>query len=222
MSIGGGSLVRRSLVCILLLGSFLVGGIRVVSDSKENHRDFDWYKTQFGTGGTGNCGPACAAMAIYWAKGENISVRKMRDEIGDPYGNRATTLANQKWAIENHGVPTRYTYPESVRDLKEIIRRGHIAILWIHTGRISKPKGDVTQTKIGRYYDDECGHYVVLKGMSPNERYFIIHDPIPGDWRTNTVRYDDGGMLGRNRYFPVTEVWSSLMERKVVEVLGIH
>jgi hypothetical protein len=201
------------LVCMLLV----LGGL-AWSDAEQGQEDFDWYKTQFGTGGTGNCGPACVAMAIYWATGKDISVRQIREEIGEPHGNRATTLEDQLRAIENHGVRAEYGYPRSIDDIVDIIRDGGIAILWIHTGEIRKPEGDVTRTRVGRYYEDECGHYIVIKGYSPDRQYFIVHDPIPGDWATNTVRYPDGGMLGENRFFSVSEIWNSLMERKVIEI----
>jgi hypothetical protein len=188
------------------------------AESEGQSSDFYWYKTQFGTGGTGNCGPACAAMAIHWATGRDISVRKIRDEIGEPNGSRATSLALQKWIIEKHGVKAEYIWPNSAAQLLTVVKRGNIALLWIHTGKISMSKGDVTKTRKGRYYPDECGHYIVLKGLTSDGDYFIVHDPAPGDWATNTVRYPDGGRLGVNRYFAVSEVWESLMERKVIEV----
>ncbi len=180
--------------------------------------DFDWYKTQFGSGGTGNCGPASAAMAIQWATGQNTSVREIRNEIGEPNGNRATSLDHQKWVIARHGVKTAYIEVASAQELVGILKRGNIAILWIHTAKIRMAKGNVTDTREGRYYSDECGHYIVLHGVSPDGEFFVVHDPVPGDWALNTVRYPDGGMLGRNRYFPVSEVWASLMQKKVIEV----
>jgi hypothetical protein len=180
--------------------------------------DFDWYKTQFGSGGTGNCGPASAAMAIHWATGRDISVRDVRKEIGEPNGSRATSLDHQKWVIARHGIKAVYTHVSSTEELVGLLKRGNIAILWIHTAKIRMPKGNVAKTREGRYYPDECGHYIILHGVSPDGKFFIVHDPAPGDWATNTVRYPDGGMLGRNRYFSVSEVWASLKQKRVIEV----
>ena len=205
---------------ILVYPTFLSTTSPLWAESEGDSVDSGWYKTQFGTGGMGNCGPTSAAMAIHWATGRDISVRQVRDAIGEPNGSRATSLNHQKWVIQKYGVLAEFTRVSSVGELRSIIERGHIAILWIHTRKISMPTGDVTSTRKGRYYPDECGHYIVLKGLSPDGEYFIVHDPAPGDWATNTVRYPDGGMLGRNRHFPVSEVWASLMERRVIEVHG--
>ena len=214
----GASLIAALPLLILAL----LPASRLCAETCETGRSYDWYKTQFGTGGTGNCGPACVAMAIFWATGADVSVRKVREEIGEPGGNRATSLAHQKMVLDARGVRAEYTFVASVEDLRAVVDRGRIAILWIHTGRLGKPSGDVTQTNRGRYYDDECGHYIVLKGYTEDGDgdWFIVHDPIPGDWTTNTVRYPDGSMLGRSRWFKANEVWSSLMERKVIEIHG--
>jgi hypothetical protein len=206
----------RFIVILGLLG-ILTQGIGAETDGRAV--GFDWYKTQFGSGGTGNCGPACAAMAVHWATGKTISVWEVRNQIGEPNGSRATSLEHQKWVITKNAVKCRFAAVKSVADLVAIVKRGHIAIIWIHTGKISMPKGNVALTKLGRYYPDECGHYIVVHGLSADGRFFVVHDPAPGDWATNTVRYPDGGMLGRNRYFAVSEVWASLMQKRVIEVL---
>ncbi len=203
---------------IIVIGLFGILSQAIWAETNGQAVDYDWYKTQFGTGGTGNCGPTCAAMAIHWAMGRNISVMEVRNQIGEPNGSRATSLEHQKWVITKNGVKSRFTKLRVVTDLAEIVKRGNIAIIWIHTGKIGMPKGNVTLTRRGRYYFDECGHYIVLHGLSEDERYFIVHDPAPGDWATNTVRYPDGGMLGKSRYFPVSEVWASLMQKRAIEV----
>ncbi len=204
------------LVCAFIC--LVAGGGPGVAETAEAAAGFDWYKTQFGTGGLGNCGPACAAMAIYWATGQDISVRRIRAEIGATGGGRATNLAQQKQAIDDHEVSCVYTELAAIQGLRDIIDRGNIAVLYIHTAPLSRTPGNVTRTRVGRYYADECGHYIVVKGYTVDERYFICHDPIPGDWATNTVRYPDGSMLGRNRYYSAADVWAALRSRRVVEV----
>lgn len=214
-----GLIMRKSIYLLIYL--FCTASLAIFplwAESEGRSVDLDWYKTQFGSGGTGNCGPAVAAMAIHWATGQDISVREVRNEIGEPNGSRATSLDHQKWVIGRHGVKTAYTWVRSAQGLSGILKRGNIVIIWIHTGKIRVPKGDVTKTREGRYYPDECGHYIILHDVSPDGEFFIVHDPAPGDWATNTVRYPGGGMLGRNRYFPVSEVWASLMQKRVLEV----
>lgn len=200
------------LVCVSAIGQN-TGDIPIRTSGTE----FDWYKTQFNTG-LGNCGPAAAAMVIYWATGRDIGVTDVRTEIGDTGGEGGTSLDDLKSIVDKHEVRTAYTSLGSADDLRRMIDRDSIAILWIHTGFLSKTTGDTTTTRIGRYYEDECGHYVVVTGYSTDKRYFVVHDPIPGDWVTNSTRYPDGSMLGSNRYFPADEIWASLKVGYVVEI----
>ncbi len=184
---------------------------------RESEAEFEWYKTQFGTG-PGNCGPAVAAMAIYWSTGKDVSIEQVREEIGEPNNSRAVSLDHLKWALDKNGVSSMFREVESILDLRKIIDGDRIAILWIHTGWLTEEKGDTTATRIGRYYEDECGHFVVLKGYTMDDRYFVTHDPIPGDWLTNTIRYPDGSMLGKDRYYDVSELWQSLKVIRVIDV----
>lgn len=200
------------LVCVSAFGESS-GDVPIRTSTAE----YDWYKTQFNTG-LGNCGPACSAMAIYWATGRDITVEQVRAAIGDTGGEGGTSLDDLKSVVDKRGVRTAYTSLETADDLRRMIDRGSIAILWIHTGFLSKIAGDPARNRIGRYYEDECGHYIVVSGYSIDGRYFVAHDPIPGDWVTNSVRYPDGSMLGNNRFFPAEEIWASLKVGYVVEI----
>ena len=210
--------MKQRIYLIVNLVVLAAVGPGLMAQSNEATAGIDWYKTQFGTGGLGNCGPAAAAMGVYWATLTDISVRQVRTEIGDTKYGRATSLAQQKTVLDNHAVANSYTELSSIQSLVDIIDRGNIAILWIHTGPLEKPSGDKTATRIGRYYEDEVGHYIVAKGYTASKMYFVCHDPIPGDWATNTTRYPDGSMLGNNRHYAGAELWASLMSKKVIEI----
>ena len=177
----------------------------------------EWYKTQWATG-LGNCGPACAAMAVHWATGEPVTVQELRDHIGEPNGSRATSLDHQKDAIVAFNVAAEYVRLNEASDILRIVDNGHIAILWIHTGFLTKTSGDPTTDRLGRYYEDECGHYVVVLGYTQDRMNLIVHDPIPGDWSSNSRRYRDGSMLGMGRHYPLAEVWESLKSPRVIEI----
>lgn len=184
---------------------------------REASAEFDWYKTQFGTG-LGNCGPASAAMAAYWSTGRDVSVEDVREDIGEPNNSRAVSPDHLQAVLDAMGVPSRYVQLDSIGDMYAVIDSGGIAVLWIHTGWLTHAEGDTASTRIGRYYEDKCGHYVVLKGYTLDDRYFIVHDPIPGDWYTNEKLYPDGTMLGRDRYYAVEELWKSLKAQNVIVV----
>ncbi|MBN2738469.1 MAG: LysM peptidoglycan-binding domain-containing protein [Spirochaetales bacterium] len=181
-------------------------------------RDFDWYKTQFATGVVGNCGPSCVAMARYWSQGKDVSVAKIRQIIGIPYQNGGLDWKHLEKGLGYYGIPYSTTKTLSPRDLRNIIDRGNIAIVSYDTESIKKTQGDPVTNLIGRYYNDQSGHYIIVKGYTKDFNHFIVYDPIPSDWKKNDKRYGDGEtMLGKNRYYPSAELFKT-MKREVIEV----
>jgi hypothetical protein len=74
----------------------------------------------------------------------------------------------------------------------------------------------------GKYYNDEVGHYIIIKGYSLNGEYFVSYDPIPNDWTVNSFRYgDELSMVGRNRYYNSREILRSLRSYEMIVVPGI-
>jgi hypothetical protein len=180
--------------------------------------DLDWYKSQWGTG-IANCGPALVAMAILWARGQDFSVEAIRDEIGWPYEDGSTSFDDLRGSLQRHGVRSGMPTLSSTRALTDIVDRGHIALVLIQTGSISRTEGNPAMNIVGRYYDDDEGHYVIVKGYSLDRRYFVVYDPYPVDWDTNSLRYGDGAtMIGKNRYYPTDELFTALKTRTVIEV----
>jgi hypothetical protein len=46
-----------------------------------------------------------------------------------------------------------------------------------------------------------------------------VYDAIPGDWKKNKIRYRDGvSMIGRNRFFSIEEVMSSITGKDMIVV----
>jgi PKD repeat protein len=179
---------------------------------------YNWYKTQFATGVNGNCGPACVAMAIHWAAAHDIPVEKVRAEIGMPYRNGSISYANMVTSFKKHRVTAYVKKVSKTDDMCRIIDRGNLAIVVFYTGKISKTKGNKSDNMVGRYYEDETGHYVIVKGYTLDKKYFIVYDPIPSDWKNNKDRYADGtSMLGKNRYYSCSELMKAI-RREVLEV----
>jgi len=183
-----------------------------------NREDIEWYKTQFGTGAA-NCGPALVAMSILWARGIDFSVQDIRDEIGYPYDDGAVSFDNLSDSLRRHKVSFTSPTLAGPRDLQEILNRGHIALLLIQSGGISRTKDDPAGDIVGRYYDDDEGHYILVKGYSLDGRYFVVYDPYPVDWETNGLRYeDDHSMIGKNRYYLTSEIFAALKTTMVIEI----
>jgi hypothetical protein len=189
-----------------------------VSARQVGREDVDWYKTQYGTG-YANCGPAVVSMAVLWARGQDVPVQTIRDEIGYPYDDGAVSFDNLTDALGRHRV--KFTLPElgGPGDLRKILDRGHLAVVLIQSGDIQKVHGDPVTNLVGRYYDDDEGHYVLVKGYTLDNGFFVVYDPYPVDWESNSLRYGDNvSMIGKNRYLPADQVFDALKTSVVIEV----
>jgi hypothetical protein len=155
-------------------------------------------------------------MASYWASGIDTSVATIRSEIGLPYANGAVNFENMLPSLRKRNVDYRFLKVQSAADIRSVVDRGNIGIILIHTGRIAKSNSN---SLTGRYYNDSTGHYVIVKGYTLDGAYFVVYDPIPSDWQTNSRRYEDGvSMLGRNRFYPVDQVMRALRRSQVMEI----
>jgi hypothetical protein len=183
-----------------------------------SREDIDWYKTQYGTG-IANCGPALVSMAILWARGKDVPVQQIRAEIGYPNDDGGTSFDDLGGSLGRHGVSYRSPTLSSPRELMNILDRGHLAFVLIQSGDIQKVKGDPSANLIGRYYDDDEGHYVLVKGYSLDRDYFVVYDPYPVDWESNSMRYaDEVTMIGKNRYYSAQQLFDALKTRMIIEI----
>ena len=182
--------------------------------------DFNWYRTQFNTGTSSNCGPASASMAIGWGIGKYYSVSSVRQTIGWQ-GEGGTSFEELLGVIKNQGIPASIQPLRSVQNLRDVIDSGAIAIILFYTQGVKTTQADPASSFFGKYYNDSVGHYTVVKGYSLNGDYFIVNDPIPSDWAANGFRYgDEISMMGRNRYYLAAEVLRSLRRPDMIVVPG--
>jgi hypothetical protein len=180
--------------------------------------DLDWYKSQYGTG-IANCGPALVSMAILWARGLDTTVDQIREEIGWPYDDGATSYDDLRGSLARHGVRFSSPFLTANRELYSLLDKGHIAFLLIQSGLIDTTPGNPAANMVGRYYDDDEGHYVIVKGYSLDHRYLVVYDPYPVDWESNSLRYGDGiTQIGKDRYYPADQVFAALKTREVIEI----
>jgi hypothetical protein len=207
LSVGAGKAVRPVYVFVPPLPSRQV-----------TRDDLDWYRTQFGTG-IANCGPALVSMAILWARGKDVQVQQIRAEIGYPYDDGATSFEDLEESLRRHGVGFKSPTLTEPQDLQDLLDRGHIAFVLIQSGGIEKVDGDPSTNLVGRYYGDDLGHYVLVKGYSLDKSYFVVYDPYPVDWESNSMRYaDEVTMIGKNRYYPAGELFDALRTKMILEV----
>jgi LysM repeat protein len=180
--------------------------------------NFNWYRTQFNTGTSSNCGPASASMAIGWALGKYFSVSSVRQAVGWQ-GEGGTSFEELLRVIRAEGATASLQPLRSAQSLKDIIDAGNIAVVLFRTDGVASSRSDPAADLFGKYYNDTVGHYIVIKGYSLNGEYFVIHDPIPSDWGANSFRYpDEVSMIGRNRYYAAQELLRSLRRADMIVV----
>jgi hypothetical protein len=180
--------------------------------------NYNWYRTQFNTGTTSNCGPASASMAIGWSLGKYFPVSAVRQAVGWQ-GEGGTSLEELLKVIKNQGVAAAIQPLRSVQAVKDVIDSGSIAVVLFHTDGVRTSRADPAADLFGKYYNDSVGHYIVIKGYSLNGEFFVIYDPIPSDWGANSFRYsDDMSMIGRNRYYSSAELLRSLRRADMIVV----
>lgn len=188
-----------------------------VASKHVDRSDMDWYMTQFNTETTSNCGPTVTAMSIKWAKGVQVPVANVRDMVGWE-GDGAVSMTQLQTVLESYNVRTRMFEMSSPDEIFKILDKGHLlAISYNMAGvaPVENPKANL----LGQYYADHGGHYLALKGYSLDRKYVIVYDPIPSDWAYNSGRYGDGeSMFGRNRYYPVDQLWEALRSRQALEI----
>ena len=182
-----------------------------------DRNDVDWYKTQFNTGTTSNCGPTVAAMAVTWATGGDVRVYDVRQYVGWT-GIGAVSIGELQNFLTTQGVTSYAIRVNDPREIMDMIDEDHlVGVVYDMAGldEIQTPETDL----FGQYYTDHGGHYLAIKGYTIDREYFIVYDPIPSDWAYNSARYADGAsMLGRNRYYPVDQLFAALRNRHVLEV----
>jgi hypothetical protein len=184
--------------------------------------DFDWYRTQFNTGTTSNCGPASVAMGVAWSTGEHLPVSSVREAVGWQ-GEGATSFEELIKVLKDQGISAAISPIRGVQNIRDVIDTGGIAVVLFHTGGIGTARGDPAQDLFGKYYNDSVGHYIVIKGYSLDGEYFVIYDPIPSDWSFNSFRYgDDLSMIGRNRYYSSAELLRSLRRADMIAISRSH
>ena len=183
-----------------------------------SHENFNWYRTQFNTGTSSNCGPAAASMAIGWGASKYFPVSSVRQSVGWQ-GEGGTSFEELMGVIRGQGVPASIEPLRSFQNIRDVIDSGSIAIILFHTSGIKSTRQDPANDLFGKYYNDSVGHYLVIKGYSLNGEYLVVHDPIPSDWGANSFRYgDDISMIGRNRYYSTTELLHSLRRADMIVI----
>ena len=178
--------------------------------------EVNWYRTQFDTSTTSNCGPSSVSMGIGWARGIYIPVAQIRDEVGFQ-GVGGTSLDQLEEALRRHKVGVESRAIKSIDEIRNLIDQGHILLVLYTAGMVARNTNDARVDFTGRHFEYEGGHYNIIKGYTKDGRYLIVNDPIPGDWSKNSFRHNDGiSMKGQNRFYPAQDFFKSIHVGRVL------
>ncbi|GMO46052.1 MAG: hypothetical protein Ta2B_27370 [Termitinemataceae bacterium] len=181
--------------------------------------EINWYQTQFNSGTLSNCGPASAAMAISWSTGRYFSTAMVRDAVGWK-GDGATSFEDLIKVIKTKNDTAKIVPLKRFDQIKNVIDSGGIAIVVFKTDGVASNKKNPEKFFFDKYYVDNVGHYIIVKGYSKDGEYLVVNDPIPSDWYENKFRHSDGiSMIGKNRYYKTSELLSSLRRNDMIAVM---
>lgn len=175
----------------------------------------NWFRYQGETGSydlagnqVSNCGPSTAAMEIQHVRGLRLEIRQIRSFLGV---GGATSADQLDYSLRHWGVWSRRSVG-TAPDIPAALRRGHVVIVGLDMGVISRGSdvdGASTSPRLrtGRYYSTDVMHWIIVKGVSPDGRYFTAYDPnVWGAPGTAKYWYSDSTPKGRDRVYSVAEV----------------
>ncbi|MCL4459122.1 MAG: C39 family peptidase [Chloroflexi bacterium] len=182
--------------------------------AREIGASFDWYRYQgewdSGPNNRDNCRVTAVAMAIQFSQNNVwVSIREIRDYLqhGGP-----TSIFDAQKDLSHWGI--RYKGLDTIHDVLESVRRGHIVIVGMVMGDISEgPDYLVAYSDPGqrydRYYSYSGGHAIVVKGVSADGQWLTVYDP--NVWDGNGIYwYSDGTPKGKDRYYRTAEVATAM------------
>lgn len=185
-----------------------------VAASRNISAPFEWYRYQ-GEASSSNyyCGQACAAMAIQFAhNNERVAISDIVNYIPGQSGWTSTSdLLNAlaHWNVDRTTIASGNM--NGVRDA--INNRGHIVLVPIIRGEI--PLGSDWNVKRSDpashwnlYHNPNNpwtgGHWVVVKGISDDQNWVIVYDPLAFNGN-DYYWYSDSTAKGRERYYSYSD-----------------
>ncbi len=209
-------------LCIPVLGLLLFSQINVVKANIDLLFDvfspYEWYRYQGDrssgsdcTSSNANCGPAAVAMAIKYAKHQDVAISKLRTDIG---GNCHSPIDSPAIDKELSAYSVGHKAITSFAEVKAAIKNGNPVIVLIHTYDFSHGLDWLTALSPSNQnkdlYNYPGDHWLVLKGMSDDEQWFIAYDPFVFNKDIYYYQGVDaktrGQEKGYNRYYRASDI----------------
>lgn len=196
-----------------IVGNMENGSVFEKKVQYNSDRDYEWYSSQYNTGEEwrGNCAPTCVRMGMMFQNNVNVpSVEEIRAFSPQPglgwYLNTAVA------AFDHWGYKTKVVKITSKNQVKRrlinTVKSGDIAMVVLNIKKLTY--SDDPDSKYNIYFKGYA-HYIIIKGLSEDGKWFIVHDP----WN------DKEGDIGKDRFYSVEEV-SESVESKSYSFLIIN
>lgn len=173
----------------------------------DNDREYDWYRTQMGTGPEegNNCGPTSVAMAIYWFDPTlDVPPGDIRDMI-TPGARGWWYTTDIAAALDAWEVPYRIR-EASHEAIQEALDAGFVLLFCLNMGYITRAENPKA-THFDRFYAFDSGHFLIVKGHFWDGQWLIVYDP--NNWYDDYYDEAHEWPLGKNRYYNSFEVLTS-------------
>ncbi|WP_234117679.1 cysteine peptidase family C39 domain-containing protein [Clostridium hydrogenum] len=176
------------------------------SEYVSNNKPYSWYIDQGNTGtySNNNCGPSSTTMALKWYY-PNFS--KTAEDARNTYlengGWWKTSDVTNYLSLNNANYSVVNNTGESL--LKYNLQQGNILILCVDTSYLNYNSNQ--KQRVGRFYDYEGGHFIVVKGyiVVDGKTYFETYDP--NNWDET---YSDGQPKGKDRYYASQQLMNAM------------
>ena len=182
-----------------------------------NNVDYEWYIDQTVTGdmSQANCGPSCATMAMKWS---DQSFNKTTEDARKAYSFIISGLTGwfqntMLFYLRDNYAEHKKVYFWDSNNLKSKIDDGNIAILalnmkFIRSGNLNNPEWRIDGINTGNW---NSGHFIIVKGYKIVDEtlWLEVYDPY-----SNGLRYNDGTLKGRDRYYRGEDIMQAMYNCK--------
>ena len=181
----------------------------------DNDRPYNWYIDQGATGAFSNvnCGPSSGAMSAKWSDAAFTGTAEDARNSYNTVGNLWYPATVSTYLLQNN-IPFKmlqdFTRPvdDDLKLLEKCLDNGNILIVMLNTSAISHEL--LSTQRVGKYYDFNFGHCIVLKGYVhvDGNRFFQVYDP----WDWGAAYPEDHSPKGKDRFYREEEVMEGCLQ----------
>ncbi len=118
-------------------------------------------------------------MCVQYATGKWVPIDKAGGEpnvrliMTGRNENEGTDWPNVEKALKHWSVPYQWTH--KMDGIRDAVKKGHLVMAMIQCSKL--PRTTNPNARVGRYYEFQWGHLVMVRGISDDGRYVACYDP---------------------------------------------